>query len=238
VTLLHSSYALHFVTLKWKQVGPTCLIKLKNMLMETIMLRTTFGFIIAIGVTFGLFAMMSFMIHSDTKPITIKPRPPITILQAREPEDIPEKDYKLPDPPKEVEMPEITEPNDAPAENTQVKFTTIEFPGPTIGIGGIKGGPGMSTMNNSEATPVFTLAPEYPHKARLSGEEGWVELSFTINADGTVSEPTVINSKPKRLFDRAALKAIKRWKFKPKMVNGKAVSSSATRYRIDFNLDG
>jgi periplasmic protein TonB len=208
-----------------------------NMLMEKHMLRTTIGFIIAIGVTFGLFAMMSLMIHSDAKPATVKPRPPITITQAREEEPLPEKDYELPKPPEEVKMPETTELIEGPSEESQVKFTTIEFPGLAIGTNGFHNNSGMGPIENSEAIPVFTLAPQYPRVALVDGKEGWVELSFTINPDGTVSEPTVIDSKPKRIFDRAALKAIKRWKFKPKMVDGKPVRTSATRYRIDFTLD-
>jgi periplasmic protein TonB len=207
------------------------------MLMEILMLRTTIGFIIAIGVTFGLFAMMSFMIHSDVKPKTVKPRPPIHIVKAREPKPMEVKVRKLPEPPKEIKAPEITEVITGPAENTVVKFTTIDFPGPTIGKSGFTNNSGMGTLNDSEAIPVFTLPPEYPRVALISGDEGWVELSFTINSDGTVSDPTVVDSKPKRLFDKAALKAIKRWKFKPKMVDGKPVSTIATRYRIDFSLD-
>jgi len=70
----------------------------------------------------------------------------------------------------------------------------------------------------------------------MKGTEGWVKLEFTILEDGTVSDVDVLDADPKRVFDRAAKKAILRWKFKPLVVDGKAQQRRATQV-IDFKLN-
>jgi protein TonB len=86
-----------------------------------------------------------------------------------------------------------------------------------------------------EVVALLKTAPKYPRKAARSGKQGWVKIEFTITAQGEVVDPKVIASKPRRIFDRAAFKAIKQWRFKPKMVDGKAVPRRAVQV-IEFKL--
>ncbi len=76
---------------------------------------------------------------------------------------------------------------------------------------------------NMDVIPLVRIAPIYPQKALRMRKEGYVKMRFTIDPDGRVHNVEVIESKPGRFFDDAAKKAIKKWKFKPKVVNGKAV---------------
>jgi protein TonB len=80
------------------------------------------------------------------------------------------------------------------------------------------------------------IEPQYPREALLKGIQGWVRVRFTIMEDGSVDDPIVVESEPRRLFDRAAIRAILRWKFKPRIVDGKAVRREAEQV-IDFKLD-
>lgn len=82
-----------------------------------------------------------------------------------------------------------------------------------------------------------SVAPSYPPEAFRSHREGWVEVQFTITADGKVVNPKVVGAEPNRVFDQAALEAVRRWTFKPRMVDGKPVEEQATR-RIEFKLGG
>ncbi len=84
--------------------------------------------------------------------------------------------------------------------------------------------------------PIVRIEPQYPREALLKGIEGWVRLRFIIREDGTVDKPQVVDANPKRLFNRAAMRAILRWKFKPRIVDGQAVSREAEQV-IDFKLD-
>ncbi len=85
------------------------------------------------------------------------------------------------------------------------------------------------------ATPISTPRPPYPPSARRARREGWVDVQFTITTKGRVTNPRVVGSSPKGVFDQAARRAIQRWRFRPRLVNGKPASQSA-RQRIYFRL--
>lgn len=82
---------------------------------------------------------------------------------------------------------------------------------------------------------VRAVQPDYPPDAYRSRAQGWVEVEFTVAADGTVSNAQVVSAEPSRIFNSAAINAVKRWTFKPKMENGKAVEEQMRR-RIEFKL--
>jgi len=108
---------------------------------------------------------------------------------------------------------------------SQFRFST----GPYLGdVKELSGGDG-------DIVPIVRIPPRYPRNAALNGIEGWVELEFTIEKDGTVSDVKVLNAKPRRVFDQAAKQAILRWKFKPRVIAGKPVERRATQV-INFNL--
>jgi len=77
--------------------------------------------------------------------------------------------------------------------------------------------------------------PVYPLAAARNRQEGWVEVEFTVGADGSVANPHVTASQPSRVFDREAIAAVLRAKFEPKVQNGVAVASTLRR-RIEFKL--
>ena len=85
------------------------------------------------------------------------------------------------------------------------------------------------------AEVVKTSPPDYPPDAVRKHTEGWVEVEFTVQPDGSVANATVVNSNPARVFNAAALSAVGRWTFKPRMENGKAVEEKMRR-RIEFKF--
>ncbi|PZO63263.1 MAG: energy transducer TonB [Pseudoxanthomonas suwonensis] len=60
-----------------------------------------------------------------------------------------------------------------------------------------------------------TPPPDYPSAALRDGRSGQVLVEFTVNTDGSVSNPRVVRAEPARVFDRAALAAVRRWRFQP-----------------------
>lgn len=87
------------------------------------------------------------------------------------------------------------------------------------------------------AMPLYRVEPRYPRKALRLGKQGYVVLSFDINASGRVVNIQVLQAKPKRLFERAAKRALKKWKYKPMLVNGEAVSQVGQKIRLDFKME-
>jgi len=59
------------------------------------------------------------------------------------------------------------------------------------------------------------VAPTYPQDALSKGLEGWVDVSFGVSGSGEVIDARVDDAQPRRQFDRAALVAVKQWKYQP-----------------------
>jgi TonB family protein len=78
--------------------------------------------------------------------------------------------------------------------------------------------------------------PQYPPAARKSGVTGHVELRARIDDTGRVVEAKVVKSSPPRVFDAAALDAIRRWRFVPARLKGKPVGVWI-RQTIRFSLE-
>ena len=62
-------------------------------------------------------------------------------------------------------------------------------------------------------------------------------LEFTVSKLGTVVDPKVIEADPPNIFNRAAISAAKKFKYKPKIENGEAVAVTGIRNIIRFELD-
>jgi TonB family protein len=72
-----------------------------------------------------------------------------------------------------------------------------------------------------------TVQPVYPENARKKGIEGWVELAFTVTPNGTVDDVEVRNSSPANVFEEAAVRAIRGWRFEPVERDGEKVAQRA-----------
>ena len=92
-----------------------------------------------------------------------------------------------------------------------------------------------SLASNSALIPLVRIAPRYPREALMSGKTGYVTIKLTVDEDGKVIDAVISDSRPPRIFDRAALTAVLRWKFKPRVIDGVAVKQVGTT-TIDFNL--
>jgi protein TonB len=87
----------------------------------------------------------------------------------------------------------------------------------------------------SDAVLVKGAEPNYPATALRSHQSGWVIVSFTILPNGRTDNVTVVSSQPRRVFDRAAMDAVSRYRFTPAMKDGVAVPSVRSQ-KIEFNL--
>ncbi len=87
-----------------------------------------------------------------------------------------------------------------------------------------------------DVVPLVRIEPQYPAKAKQRRIEGWVDIEFTISPAGTVDNPKVIGAHPRNVFEQSALRAIRRWRYNAKVVDGVAVSQHGVRMRIRFEL--
>lgn len=152
------------------------------------------------------------------------------------------KDRQLPEPPPPPEAPEETP--DFSSE-MDVVSASLGMNMPTIGVPvGDGGGPFLGTLNagdgmaafDTDVMPVVRVAPTYPRNAKQARIQGSVTMEVLIRPDGTVSNVKVMTSDPPRIFDQAAVMAMERWKFRPKIVDGNAVAQRA-KQTIEFTLE-
>ncbi len=97
--------------------------------------------------------------------------------------------------------------------------------------------PAQPKVTIQNAVLVKQVNPRYPPLAARMRRQGWVEVQFTVTADGDVTDAHVVASDPDHVFDRAAVSAISRWKFKPALRNGKPMAVTMRR-RVEFKLSG
>ncbi len=137
-----------------------------------------------------------------------------------------------PPPPPKLSVQDTSKPPPTPLD---IETPNIDVPfggsGPYIG----SWSPG-DPASEGDVVPIVRIEPQYPREALLKGVEGWVKVKFVILEDGSVDSPTVIEAEPNRLFNRAAIRAILRWKFKPRIVDGQAVRREAEQV-IEFSLN-
>jgi len=95
----------------------------------------------------------------------------------------------------------------------------------------------MSAGSDRDVIPLVRINPDYPPRALSRGLEGWVQVQFTITPTGTVADAKVVNAEPKNIFDDAALKAIARWRYNPKVDGGVAVERVGVQTIIRFQLE-
>jgi len=92
--------------------------------------------------------------------------------------------------------------------------------------------------SDGEYLPIVKVAPVYPRRALSRGIEGYVIVEFTVTKQGTVRDPKVIKAEPESLFDRAAMDAALKFKYKPRVVNGEAVEVAGVQNKISFQING
>lgn len=95
----------------------------------------------------------------------------------------------------------------------------------------------LSAGSDQDVIPLVRIAPEYPPRALSRGLEGWVQVQFTITPTGTVKDPIVVEADPANVFDEAALRAVARWRYNPKVEGGVAVERVGVQTIIRFQLD-
>ena len=94
---------------------------------------------------------------------------------------------------------------------------------------------GPPAVAEASLTRITPLTLDYPRAAQVKGQEGWVELGYTVSPDGKITQLNVTNSSPPGVFDAAAMRAIGRLRYKPPLVNGSPAAVS-TGVRLVFRV--
>jgi len=88
-----------------------------------------------------------------------------------------------------------------------------------------------------KVTKIFDAAPTYPRNAIRLGREGYVLIEFDVDTDGSVLDPYVLESEPTGVFERSAIKAVRKWLFSPPSYKDVSVKVNDVRAKVTFALD-
>ncbi|HKZ73229.1 MAG TPA: energy transducer TonB, partial [Steroidobacteraceae bacterium] len=79
-------------------------------------------------------------------------------------------------------------------------------------------GPRTASAKNLKRTRY--IAPEYPSRALEKGASGSVIIEYTVDVNGATRDVRVSAADPPVMFDKAALAAVRRWRYEPVVVDG------------------
>ncbi len=186
------------------------------------------------AVTFALFWVMQALIGVAGEVLEEKPSLVVDFVRLKRDSDPETKKREIPDrkppeqppPPPQMNFSQNLNADDAIGVIGLAVDTEFELLAADLGTGG----------SDRDVVPLVRVEPQYPMSAKQRGVEGWVELRFTITAMGTVVDIVVTASVPGTIFNRAAVHAVSKWKYNPKVENGTAVDRPGVRQRIKFEL--
>lgn len=89
---------------------------------------------------------------------------------------------------------------------------------------------------NQDYMPVYQVHPVYPSGAQRSGKEGYAIVELTVDKDGFVKDPFVVEVDGHNSFKEASLKAAQQFRYAPRFENGEAVDTPGVRYRFSYSL--
>ena len=192
---------------------------------------------LAIAVTIALFWLMNYLITHGMDAITEEVQgAAIDFTRVDRDESIQTKDRQLPDRPDKPEAPPPPPPMNL-ASNTAPDSGGVGINVPALSRGLNLDRSGLAAPTDGDAIPLVRVPPQYPQRAASRGINGWVQLEFTITESGSVEDVVVIAAEPTGYFERAAERALSRWKYKPKIVDGRPARRYNNQVVITFELE-
>ncbi len=193
----------------------------------------------AAAVTFGLVFLMSSLIASGKVELNDARRGRIIdFVRLKRESDVQEKQRTLPQK-QDLDAPEPPDLDlsDLPPPNTS-QLASLG-PGTFAPDLDISGGPALGAAGgaDTDVVPLVRVNPQYPSRALLANVEGWVHVEFTITSAGTVKDARVLDADPPGYFERAALAAVQKYKYKPKIEDGAAVERPGVQVVLSFKLN-
>jgi len=197
--------------------------------------RLSIAVALACGVTFGLFWAMQALINMNAELREGRPAASFEFVRLKR-DSTPEAKKREPPkrekpeqqpPPPDIDLAKNMNPSDAVGEIAPMVDTAVELgKASSLGAGG----------GDSDVVPLVRVDPEYPPKAKQRRIEGWVDVEFTIGPAGTVENPKVLDADPPGVFEDATLRAVRRYRYSAKIVDGVAVARPGVQLRIRFKL--
>lgn len=183
--------------------------------------------------TFGLLWLMQFLIATGKDALTDAGEFLMAdFIRVRQEETIDQKDRKPPKPPEVEEKPPEMPPPD---------IDNLDPNTPRVNLGRIdvdmQFGMGAASFNvDGEYLPIVRVEPMYPRRAQSRGLEGHCDMQFTVTRTGEVID-AVATYCSSSVFESASVKAVLKWKYKPRVINGEPIDSQGVQTRLTYKFE-
>jgi len=201
-----------------------------------VIVRWAASMAMAVMITFGLFFFMQALIATGEgldEPLNV-----VKIVDST----MPEIELEVIE---EIDKPELIEEITEVVEEVERQVTISDGPDLNIDRSQVQMDTGLELSNASisatdgDYLPLVAIAPQYPSRAAQRGIQGWCLVSFTVDGLGNVVEETitVVDAEPANIFDRSSERAAARFKFQPRVVDGKGVEVAGVQYLFRYELE-
>ncbi|MFC1503631.1 energy transducer TonB [Pseudomonadota bacterium] len=207
--------------------------------MTTVAFRLVVALPVATAVALGLFTFMAWMVDNGQQRAPEQSQVlAFDIVMVEQERDAQRRQRALPEKPDTPEPP----PEAVPTSSQSVTATSVPSM-PNLALDTAISGVAINVPQfsdfgaNQQAMPLYRVEPRYPARAMKQGAEGFVVLSFTIDPQGRPTDVNVLDAKPRRLFEKEAIRALRKWKYQAKVVDGKAIAQVGQTVRLEFKLN-
>lgn len=185
-------------------------------------------------VSYVLFSALEQLTQKETMALLVPEQKNLLLdfVHLRQEEELSYK-RRLPQKPKQRQRPQVEKPQYQMPLSTNRPHLKVSLPRHT----NLQSGLSIGALGAPRLVPQVKVQPLYPLRAQARGIEGWVEVAFSIDETGQVVNPRIVGAEPPGVFERATLKAVRRWRYQPLLVDGKAVAQDEVRAVIDFVLE-
>jgi protein TonB len=197
-----------------------------------VILRYPIAFVFGAAFMLLLFWVMWSLVSVPVDMVEMRQATRVEFTRMRQDTEAQKKQEEKVQPDKPPPVPEVPQLNFSKGsmDNTVAQLT------PTVDANSALSKMKMTAGSDRDIIPLVRINPDYPPRALSRGIQGWVIVQFTISATGTVKDPKVVDSS-NSIFNDAALKAIARWRYNPKVEEGVAVERVGVQTKLVFQLE-
>ena len=190
---------------------------------------------IAAGLTFGLFLLMRVLISAEFSPQEktevgqFEINPKVEKIQVADPtiELTEYEKVETPPPPPILERVKAEQPTE---KITEITGSSDVFVPPVIDI------PHTSIrVSDRDAQPILRTPPIFPPRFLQGNNSGYCKVRFDVSAEGLPFNIRAIKCTSSQLKS-ASIKSVHKWKYNPKIVQGRAVARTGVESQIRFDL--
>lgn len=197
-------------------------------------LRYPLGLVFGVVFSVALFWLMWRLIGVPIDVAELRQATRVEFTRMRQDTEVASKEQEKPQKEAPPPVPEIPQMAHSAGE---VAGNPVHLMAPTVDAMGAMQRMSMSAGSDRDIIPLVRINPDYPPRALSRSIEGFVIVQFTITATGSVKDVIVVHAEPAGIFDEAAVRAVSRWRYNPKVEEGVAVERVGVQTRITFKLE-